>query len=105
MSVRCYPVLPNLLAIDPAVVLPVGLLEAAGTPAARVQLRRAVEGLVAGLVATPAVVNLGQGAVAAGAARAPGTGARRAGLLLRNPCGLWRLRVVLRTLRQGLQRR
>ena len=90
----------HLLAIDPAIVLPVGLLEAPGTPASRVQLRRAVEGLVSRLVASPTVVNLCQGAVSAGAARASRSGAR-AGVLRPGLGNLCRLRVVL--LRKSLQ--
>ena len=83
-----------------------GLLEAAGTPPSRVELRRAVKGLVPGLVASPAVVNLGQGAVSAGASRASGSGAG-AGVLhgYLGVGSLCRVGVVLRSLRQSLQGR
>ena len=53
-----FSIAPHLLAVDPAIILPVGLLEAPGAPASRVQLRRAVEGLVSSLVAPPTIVNL-----------------------------------------------
>ena len=82
-----------------------GLLEAAGTPPSRVELRRAVEGLVPGLVAPPAVVNLGQGAVSARASRASRSGGAGAGVL-RGDLGvgsLCRVGFVLRALRQSLQ--
>ena len=97
----------HLFGVDPAIILPVGLLEAAGTPPSRVELRRAVEGLVPGLVAPPAVVNLGQGAVSARASRASGSGGAGAGVL-HGDLGvgsLGRVCLVLRTLRQSLQGR
>ena len=52
-----------LLVADPALVLPVGALQAPGAPIARVDLSPAVKGLMASLVAAPAVTDLGEATI------------------------------------------